>query len=173
MKVLPFIVFAFISVLCFGNGVLATNENAEEGGGDSLVSGLKVVYRTYEQCEKVKIGDLVTCLKLRALKFADRMLKTSSIPLAEGISIVKSYPAAEDRNGRKIKFEPLTEINEENLPTDLEERQAKLDELIVERFARFFKTHSIHFDMPKFVEEMKQMVGDDSDNDVLEGEFMI
>ncbi|KAJ9577083.1 hypothetical protein L9F63_006363 [Diploptera punctata] len=152
---------------------MATDENeGEEIVGDSIISGLKVVYRTYEQCENVKLGDLVTCLKLRALKFADRMLRSSSIPLVDGISIVKSYPGSEDRNGRKIKFEPLTEINEESLPTDLDERQAKLDELLVERFSRFFKTHSIHFEMPKFVDEIKEIVagGDDSDNDVMEGE---
>ncbi|PSN49210.1 hypothetical protein C0J52_16947 [Blattella germanica] len=158
------VVFA-VCALWLQQDVLASNtdnNNAEEEVvGDNLVSGLKVAYRAYQQCEKVRLGDLFTCLKLRALRFADRVLRSDSVPLIEGISIVRSFPDR-DRNGRRLKLEPLTEVNEENLPEDTQERQTKLDDLLVERLGRFFQTRSIHFDMPKFVDEVKQLLAGDN-----------
>ncbi|XP_069679302.1 uncharacterized protein [Periplaneta americana] len=136
---------------------------------DNLTSGLKVVYRAYQQCERVKFGDLFTCLKLRAIKFADRVLKSDSIHVIDGVSIVKSFPMSGDRNSRKINFEPLTEVNEVNLPADPEEKQNKSNDLLVERIARFFQTHSVQFDMPRFIEESRQLLDDYDDTATEEG----
>jgi hypothetical protein len=151
-------VFAFMLCLSLFTEIslvssLEVNSFAESSG-DNFASASKVVYRAYEQCGKVKFGDVLTCLKLRALKFADRMLRSDSIQVVDGINIVKTLPRAEDRNGRQLNLEPIPEVNEAVLPTDPEEKQGKLNEMLVERMARFFQTHSVQFDMPRLMDEV-------------------
>jgi hypothetical protein len=138
---------------------LDTDTNSsDENFSDSFVSGLKVAYRAYEQCENIRLGDFVTCLKLRALKFADRVLRSDSVQVIDGINIVKSK--ATDRNGRKVNFQPLPEVNEAVLPSDPEQKQDTLNEMMIERLARFFQTHSVQFDMSRLMVESKQLLGD-------------
>jgi hypothetical protein len=128
--------------------------NTFEGSAtDDFGAGLKVLYRAYEQCGNVKFGDLLTCLKLRALKFADRVLRSDSIQVSDGVNIVKTLPEVEDRNGRQLNLEPMSEVNEAALPTDPEEKQDKLNEMLIERLARFFQTHKVQFDMPRLLDE--------------------
>ena len=49
---------------------------------DGTVSGLKVVYGAYRQCEDA--ADPLVCLKARALKLLDRAIATDNIPLVDG-----------------------------------------------------------------------------------------
>jgi hypothetical protein len=154
----------FVYVVCVVNLIQnsvafsTVSNNSEESVTDNFASGLKVVYRAYEQCEKVTFGELLTCLKLRALKLADRVLRSDSVQVMDGINIVKTFSKEADRNGRRLNFEPLPEVNEAVLPTDPQQKQDKLNEMLVERVARFFQTHSFQFDMPRFVEESKQLL---------------
>lgn len=156
--------FAF--VLCLNliqNNSLASNldiNSFEESAGDYFASGSKVLYRAFEQCGKVRFGDVLTCLKLRALKFADRALRSDSIQVVEGVNIVRSMPKAEDRSGRDINLEPIQEVNEAILPMEPEEKQDKLNEMLLERMARFLQTHSMQFDMPQLMDEISQLFDD-------------
>jgi hypothetical protein len=174
MRLIPVKVFVFVvCVNLFHKCALASNTDTtsgEESVVDNFVSGLKVVYRAYEQCESVRFGDLLTCLKLRALKFADRVLRSDFLRVIDGINIVKSIPNPADRNGRRINLEPLTEFNENVLPTDPEQKEDKLNEMLVQRLARFFQTHSVQFDMPRFMEESTQLL---EDYTVEEGTFLV
>jgi hypothetical protein len=157
-----FIVFV-ICINVFQKDALASNtdtNSSEDSVADSFASGLKVVYRAYEQCENIKFGDIFTCLKLKALKFADRVLRSDSVHVVDGINIVKSSSKATDRNGRKVNFEPLPEVNEAVLPTDPEQKQDKLNEMLIERLARFFQTHSVKFDMSRLMGESNQLLDD-------------
>jgi hypothetical protein len=151
-----FIVF-LVCLNVFQKETLAFDTNSsDEKVGDNFASGLKVAYRAYEQCENIRLEDFVSCLKLRALKFVDRMLRSDSVQVIDGVSIVKSK--ATDRNGRKINFEPLPEVNEELLPSDPEHKQDRLNDMLIERFARFFQTHSVHFDISRLVVESRELL---------------
>jgi hypothetical protein len=156
--------FAFVLCLnLFQNNSLASNldiNSFEESAGDYFASGSKVLYRAFEQCGEVRSGDVLTCLKLRALKFADRARGSDSIQMADGVNIVRTLPKAEDRSGRDLNLEPITEINEAVLPTDAEEKQDKLNEMLLERMASFLQTHSMQFDMPRLMDELSQLLDD-------------
>jgi hypothetical protein len=153
--------FAF--VLCLNilhNKSLASNldiNGFEESAGDYFASGSKVLYRAYEECGGVRFGDFLTCLKLRALKFADRAFRTDSIQVVDGVNIVRTLPKAEDGSGRDLSLEPITEVNEAILPTDPEEKQDKLNEMLSDRMARFLQTHSMQFNMPRLIDESRQL----------------
>jgi hypothetical protein len=155
--------FAFVLCLnLFQNNSLASNldiNSFEESAGDYFASGPKVLYRAFEQCGNVKFGEVLTCLKLRALKYADRALRSDSIQVADGIDIIRTLPKAEDGSGRDLNLEPIPEVNEAVLPTDPEEKQDKLNEMLLDRMARFLQTHSMQFDMPRLM-DISQLFGD-------------
>jgi len=156
--------FAFVLCLnLFQEDSLASNldiNSFEESAGDYFASGSKVLYRAFEQCGKVRYGDVLTCLKLRALKFADRALSSDSIQVVEGVNIVRTTPKTEDRSGRHLNLEPIPEFNEAILPTDPEKKQDKLNEMLLERMARFLQTNSMQFDMPRLIDEISQLFDD-------------
>jgi hypothetical protein len=102
----------------------------------------------------------LTCLKLRALKYADRALGSDSVQVAEGVNIVRNLPKEEDRIGRNLNLEPIPEVNEAELPTDPEEKQDKLNEMLLKRMARFLQTHSMQFDMPRLMDDISQLFYD-------------
>jgi hypothetical protein len=57
-------------------------------------------------------------------------------------------------------LEPIPEVNEAVLPTDPEEKQDKLNEMLLERMARFLQTHSMQFHMPRLMDELGQLFDD-------------
>jgi hypothetical protein len=119
-----------------------------------LASGIKVLYRTYQQCEQQE--DMFACLKLKALKFLDRALKVKSIPVLDGMEIVKK----DDEEVSRQMNEPLVEIDETNLPMDPEKRQETLDDLLVDRVSKFLRSHTLQFSVPKFISELDDSFGD-------------
>jgi hypothetical protein len=134
-----------------------------ESSDQGLTSGIKVLYKTYQQCEQQE--DMFACLKLKALKFADRALKVKSIPLVDGMELVKKE---DDEDGRQLN-EPLVEVEEANLPTDPEKRQETLDDLLIDRLSRFLRSHTLQFSVPKFISDL---VDSDGDKMLEEGESM-
>ncbi|XP_069705729.1 uncharacterized protein [Periplaneta americana] len=108
----------------------------------------RLMLRVYQDCGKK--DNLFACLKIRALKAADRLLATKSIPLGSGVNFVKT---AGEETARALKLEPL---NEEALPADLEEKQSKLNEMLLSRTAAFFQTHSIQLDMPRLIDDVEE-----------------
>jgi hypothetical protein len=157
---IKFIVFVVcLNILQKGTLAFDTDTNSsEENINDSFASGLKVVYNAYGQCEHVRLGDVVACLKLRALKFADRLLRSDSLRVMDGINIVKSVSKDTDRNGRMVNLEPLPEVSEAVLPSDPEEKQNKLNEMLTERLARLFQTYSVQFDISRLMVDSKQLL---------------
>jgi Protein of unknown function (DUF1676). len=133
-----------------GSSGSARGVESEDHG---LSSGIKVLYRTYQQCEQQE--DMFACLKLKALKFADRALKVKSIPLVDGMELVKKS----DEDGRQLN-EPLVEVDEGNLPTDPEKRQETLDDLLIDRMSRFLRSHTLQFSVPKFISDLDDSAGD-------------
>jgi len=133
-----------------GSSVSARGADAADQG---LSSGIKVLYRTYQQCEQQE--DIFACLKLKALNFADRAHKVKSIPLVDGMELVKKV----DEDGRELN-DTLVEVDEGKLPTDPEKRQETLDDLLIDRVSRFAKSHTLHFSVPKFISDLDDSAGE-------------
>jgi hypothetical protein len=62
------------------------------------------------------------------------------------------------------------EMSQLSYNTNPEQKQDKLNEMLVQRLRRFFQTHSVQFDMPRFMEESTQLL---EDYTVEEGTFLV
>ncbi|XP_069681129.1 uncharacterized protein Osi11 [Periplaneta americana] len=155
------IVFAVQCLLCATSSLpsSSTSAKAADSSEFGFASGIKVLYRTYQQCEQQE--DLLSCLKLKALKFADRALKVKNIPIVDGMALVKK----DDEEGSRQMKELSEDVNEESLPVDPEKRQEALDDFLLDRVSRFLKSHTLQFSVPKFISELDESFGE---NDTLE-----
>jgi len=106
--------------------------------------GLRLLRNTYEKCEAS--GELVPCLKTKFVKLADRALKISNIPLFEGVTVIQN----EDVGARAFS---VPDFQEESLPQEATARDDVLDDLLIDRVSRFFKTHSLQFSLPNLLGE--------------------
>jgi hypothetical protein len=158
MEFVPMLIF--LAALCVHSvassppEISVSDRDAESSSDQGLTSGFNVLYRTYQQCEKQ--DDMFACLKLKALKFADRALKVKSIPLVDGMELVKK----DDEESSRQLNEPLVEVDEASLPADPEKRQETLDDLLIDRLSRFLRSHTLQFSVPKFISDLDYSAGD-------------
>nr|CAD7266607.1 unnamed protein product [Timema shepardi] len=139
------IVLLVFFLTLFGAVVNSSESEEETNSHNGVLSGLKVVYHAYQSCESHR--DVFACLKMRALRFADRAINADNIPVLGGVTFVKS-----SEEGRNI-LEPLQEVTEEGLPEDPEQRNQQLDELLVDRALRFFRGHTVQLSIPEILDE--------------------
>ncbi|XKL63310.1 hypothetical protein PGB90_005674 [Kerria lacca] len=116
------------------------NENVREGrvyieSKNSFLSDLKHVYRVYEECASKELGP---CLKIKFITALDRLSRKIELPIIEGISLIKDEKLD---NGNEMDNEVL----EATLPRSLEEKDVKLDEIIVDKIVNFFSSRSLQF----------------------------
>lgn len=119
-----------------------TTPRKTEEPENEVEKGFKMLYNAYEKCGETP--DMFSCMKVKAVRFADRALKINNIPIFEGITVVKN----DESTSRSM---PLAEFNENELPNESEKRHEALDDMIVDRVTRFLRTHSIQFDFQKFI----------------------
>lgn len=124
-------VLVFVLLCCALSGV-STQES-------DLERGFNLIYKTYKNCEAS--GDVVPCLKIKALKLADRALKINTLPIFDGLNVVRN----EEADARSMN---AVDFDENALPVNAEEKESALDNLLVDRVARFLKTHSLQFSLP-------------------------
>lgn len=108
-------------------------------------SGLEKVYKVMQDCSE---KNMATCLKMRALQYVDRALrKTDSIDVFEGISLVKSESVESSRglNGRSLAESEL----EEAQPKDDDEKDTQVENLLLDRVARFLESHTLQLKVPE------------------------
>jgi hypothetical protein len=153
----------FLAVLCLQSVSASPSGSSEsfrglESSNQGLMSGIRVLYRTYEQCEQQE--DMFACLKLKALKFADRALRVKSIQLVDGVELVMKEGVEDSRQ----LSEPPVELGEADLPVDAEKRHETLDDFLIDRLSRFLTSHTLKLNVPKFVSEL----GDSSGEKLLE-----
>ncbi|PBC33594.1 hypothetical protein APICC_06886 [Apis cerana cerana] len=92
--------------------------------------------------------DVSVCLKLRALRFVDRVARSSAdIEVADGFKIVETEEAKSSRadNGRS-----LNDI-ESSLPAEAGAKEAVIDQAILDRTAKFLSTHTVELSLPEDV----------------------
>ncbi|XP_067004705.2 uncharacterized protein [Anabrus simplex] len=140
-----FILLALVSTLPV-NTLGDSINNEVSTSEDNLTAGLKLIYNTYQQCEEQV--DVFGCLKVRALKVLHRAVQADSLSLVDGISLVKT------EEGSRAIAQPLQEVDESRLPQDPHKKQEILDDMIADHVARFIKTHTLQFKMPKFITEI-------------------
>jgi hypothetical protein len=123
-------------------------------GDDSIATGLRFFVRLYDDCSRR--DGLSPCLKMKAITFFDRAMRTSEIPLTDTFVLVQNSAASEDASVSADKQQTpigrsLTEAElEASLPTgDYEARDMQLNRMLLDRVSRFFNTYKVQFALPK------------------------
>jgi hypothetical protein len=99
---------------------------------------------------------MFACLKLKALKFAERALRVKSIAVFDGVEIVMKGGAEVSRQ----MSEPLVEVDEADLPVDPEKKHETLNDFLIDRLARFMTSHTLKLSVPKFVNDLSDSSGE-------------
>jgi len=123
-------------------------------GDDSIATGLRFFLRLYDDCSR-KDG-LSPCLKMKAITFFDRAMRTPEIPLTDTLVLVQNGATSEETSVSVDKQQTavgrsLTEAEfEASLPTgNYEERDMQLNQLLLDRVSRFFNAYKVQFAFPK------------------------
>ncbi|KAK7862787.1 hypothetical protein R5R35_003542 [Gryllus longicercus] len=66
----------------------AASSSSSASSSANAAAGLDLVYGTYQQCEGQ--ADALGCLKLQAIKVMHRALSQDSLPITEGLTLVRS-----------------------------------------------------------------------------------
>lgn len=124
-------------------------------GDDSIATGLRFFLRLYDDCSRR--DGLSPCLKMKAITFFDRAMRTPEIPLTDTLVLVQNGANSEGTSVSVDKQQTpvgrsLTEAElEASLPTgDDEARDMQLNQLLLDRVARFFNAYKVQFAFPKF-----------------------
>ncbi|VVC33494.1 Protein of unknown function DUF1676 [Cinara cedri] len=118
---------------------------AEEMPAAEEVVGLDKVYKVMQECSE---KNMVTCLKMRALQYVDRALrKSDDIDVFEGITLVKSESVESSRglNGRSLSESEV----DETPAKDEDEKDAQVENLLLDRVARFLESHTLQLKVPE------------------------
>lgn len=101
----------------------------------SLIGDLKHMYRVYEECSA---KELAPCLKMKFVIAIDRLSRKLEFPITDSVSLVKDE-TAESNN------EIDNEMLEATLPRSFEEKNSRLDQMIMDKISNFFAGRSLQF----------------------------
>ncbi|XP_019870360.2 uncharacterized protein LOC109598897 [Aethina tumida] len=108
---------------------------------DDVPSGLKFLQKVVDQCSTKEA--MFKCLKIQALKIADRALHQRSLKLIDGVSLVSN-----ERTGRTLyQNVKLNDTKLEKLDGD------QIDDLLKDKSRRFLESRRLEVNFPKLVEE--------------------
>ncbi|XP_032523337.1 uncharacterized protein LOC116774713 [Danaus plexippus] len=123
--------------------------------------GMKYVLRIYEDCQQS--DGVIPCLKKKAILFFDRAARMESIPLIDGVDIVRASD---------MEVVPVSENDiEASLPRNYESKDGMLSSMLWDRVAAFANSRTVQLSLPKMsgqelnkgIEEgrgkMKKMMG--------------
>jgi len=134
-------------------------KTTEEGRAiDGLLSWLpmpeyRVLSKVYGDCAERK--DFTACLKGKALVFLNRASRKRQLALPGGLVLVRSEEAQAENDVA------LTEEQvQATLPRELGQREAQLDDMIVDRSLDFIRTHALRFDFGLDAESQAALAGD-------------
>lgn len=102
----------------------------------SFWSDLNQVYRVYEECNTKELGP---CLKMKFVTALDRLSRKMEIPITDSVYLVK------DEKSPSVPNEMDNEVLETTLPRSMEEKNNKLDEIIIAKIVNFFSGRSFQF----------------------------
>jgi hypothetical protein len=141
-----------LATLLFIVGVVKAQDDVKINinGDDSVAAGLRFFLRLYDDC--TKRDGLSPCLKMKAITFLDRAMRTLEIPLTESLVLVKNGVSSASLDQQQMPVgRSLTEAElEASLPTgNYEARDLQLNEMLLDRVARFFNSYKVQIAFPK------------------------
>ncbi|GAB1865651.1 Osiris 9 [Camponotus japonicus] len=92
-------------------------------------------------------SNVAVCLKLKALRYVDRVVRSADIEVFDGFKIVQTEEA---KNSRADNARSLNDI-ENTLPAETEAKEAAIDQALVDRAAKFLSTHTVELSLPEDV----------------------
>ncbi|KAL6432061.1 hypothetical protein ACFW04_006642 [Cataglyphis niger] len=92
-------------------------------------------------------SSIPVCLKLKALRYVDRVVRSTDIEIVDGFKIVQTEEA---KNSRADNARSLNDI-ENTLPAETEAKEAAIDQALVDRAAKFLSTHTVELSFPEDV----------------------
>lgn len=101
--------------------------------------GVRNIMRIYEECQRS--DGMVPCLKKKAILFFDRAARMDSIPLLDGVDVVKSSESDVPVTSEK-------EI-EASLARNYQDKEEALSQMLWDRIAAFANSRTIQLSMPK------------------------
>lgn len=149
-------------LLCLGACLVSAS-------GDTFGAGLKLLGRMYDNCERSE--EIVKCFKIQAAKLADRAARMESLPIIEGISLIKR-----EDSGRAFPS-ALPEGDLNSLPAE------QVDKLLNIATSKLMQTHrvvisptSVGADVGRSLNEarskLKKMIGPIIAGVLLKGGFL-
>lgn len=103
-------------------------------------NGAKMAMKIYDQC--AQSSDMFKCLKVQALRVADRALRSKSFSLMSGVNVVSDASARSFSESYPLNTEKLDTLN-----------NGQLDILLLKTMARFLDSHRLQVNVPQLVEE--------------------
>lgn len=91
---------------------------------DTFGASLRLLGKVYDNCEKSQ--EIVKCLKIQAVKLADRAARMDSLPVFDGISLVKKPDAARSSPNALPDGEDLYSVSSDKLDKYLQLATTKL-----------------------------------------------
>lgn len=135
------VTFTLCIAFCAARSVTSSTENvnfrearAFSESKSSLFGDLRHVYRVYEECSS---KELVPCLKLKFITAMDRLSRKIDLPIADGIALVKDEKAENN--------DVDNEVLESSLPRSLDEKNSRLDEILMEKIVNFISSRSLRW----------------------------
>jgi len=130
-----------VAILCLVSVALAAHTNKVDDEQQprkaaSYFGDIKYLYKTYQDCSS---SDLSTCLKLKLFTVIDRIARSNSeFKIYEGVTFVR------DGNQVDETAPPKTEDEiEASLPRSAEDKEQKLNSLILDEIMSYFGSHTL------------------------------
>lgn len=116
---------------------------AEQTPEHPLSTGLRIIRKIYDHCEHSE--EIVKCLKQQAVKVTDRAIKMPSIPVISGLNLVKTETKENARSYNK--YDNISDEQVKKMSSE------ELDQVLVEKSARFLNTHQMSFTMSSVLDK--------------------
>lgn len=101
--------------------------------------GASFIMRVFDDCQKT--SGIFPCLKKKAILFFDRAARMESIPLVDGVEVVKTSDE---------EIHPISENEiEATLQRSLADKDGALTDMLWDRVAAFANSRTIQFSLPK------------------------
>ncbi|KAJ2940098.1 hypothetical protein O0L34_g6466 [Tuta absoluta] len=133
----------------FKVAVLLVTLTIVQGGSTREDMGVKYLMRIYEDCQRAE--GVMPCLKKKAILFFDRAARMDSLPLVDGVEVVKTA---------EVDLKPISENEiDATLPRNMEDKDQALSSMLWDRVAAFANSRTIQLSLPKITgQELNQGV---------------
>ncbi|CAB0030519.1 unnamed protein product [Trichogramma brassicae] len=141
-----------------GGGEQGRAASSSSGAG-GVFGELRSVYQIYKDCAGAEVS---SCLKLRLLTTMDRVSRSATLNIAEGITLIKDeqQSPAQTPTEREEPVKTPQEI-EASLPRSLEDKEDALNTMILDKAVSFLKSHTLKVKMPN-VEELQRSLSEEA-----------